>query len=216
MKVRERGESFEEINGNFQSASTLTVYRFDDNVFHRITKSRCRFTAKVKTEDLFYVVLIPTASYCPHFPSNFTQAPDPLPPYCYIKRPRLLSYDRIHNTPSVSRISERVLREAEVREILKLDPHPNIAQYLGCQVRNGRITGICFTKYSGTLMHRVNPKSRMKRAFIYNGRSLKSRDGCLRGVEMGIGHLHSLGFIHNDINPSNVMIVEDTDKDTSI
>lgn len=216
MEVLERGESFEEINGNFQYAYTLIVYRFDDNVFHAITKSRCRFTAKVKTEDLLNVVLIPTASYCPHFQSNFTQAPDPLPPNCYIKRPRLLSYDRIHNTPSVSRISERVLREAEVCEILKLHPHPNIAQYLGCQVRNGRITGICFNKYSDTLMHRVNPKSRMKRAFIYDGRSLKNRDGCLHGVEMGIRHLHSLRLIHNDINPSNVMIDEDTDKDTSI
>lgn len=56
----------------------------------------------------------------------------------------------------------------------------------------------------------------MKRAFMYDGRSLKNRDGCLHGVEMGIRHLHSLGLIHNDINPSNVMIDESTDKDTSI
>lgn len=98
MEMLERGDSFEEINGNLQYAHSLIAYRFDDNVFHAITNSRCRFTAKVKTEDLLNVVLIPTASYCPHFPSNFTQAPDLLPPNCYIKRPRLLSYvTKIHS-----------------------------------------------------------------------------------------------------------------------
>ena len=56
----------------------------------------------------------------------------------------------------------------------------------------------------------------MKQAFIYDGRSLKNRDACLHGVEISIRHLHSLGLIHNDINPSNVMIDEDTDKDESI
>lgn len=200
MEVLERGESFKEINENFQYACTLIFYRFDANVFHAITKSRCRFSAKVKTKDLLNVVLIPTASYCPHFLSKLIQAPDPLLPNCYIKRLRLLSYDRIHNTPSVLRISERA------REILKLHPHRNIAQYLGCQVCNGRITGIRFTKYSDTLMHRVNPKSQMKRAFIYDGRSLRNHDGCLHWVEIGIRHLHFLGLIHSNINPSNVMI----------
>lgn len=56
----------------------------------------------------------------------------------------------------------------------------------------------------------------MKQAFVYDDRSLKNCDGCLHGVEMGIRYLHSLGLIYNDINPSNIMIDEDTNKDTSI
>jgi len=213
MEVLERGESFEEINGDFRYAHTLIVYRVGGDVYHAITKSRCRFAAEVKLEELSNVVLIPTTTYCPLFPSNYTRAPDPLPPNCYIKRPHLLSYGRIHDTPNASSISERVLKEAGVCEILKLHPHPSTAQYLGCQVRNGRITGICFTKYSDTLMHRVNPKSRMKRAFRYDGRALKNPDDCLYGVERGIRHLHSLGLVHNDINPSNIMFDEDTDEE---
>lgn len=32
---------------------------------------------------------------------------------------------------------------------------------------------------------------------------------CLVHIEQGIRHLHSLGRIHNDLNPSNIMITED-------
>jgi hypothetical protein len=115
------------------------------------------------------------------------------------------SYDRIHNTSNASWISEWVLKEAEVCEILKLHLYPSIAQYLGCRVRDGRITGICFAKYSDTPMQRVNPKSRMKRAFIYDGRALKNPSDCLRAVERGIRHLYSPGLVYNDINSSNIM-----------
>ncbi|CCE30705.1 uncharacterized protein CPUR_04554 [Claviceps purpurea 20.1] len=34
----------------------------------------------------------------------------------------------------------------------------------------------------------------------------KSR--CLEGIERGIRHLHSLGVIHNDIKPNNIMLDE--------
>ena len=205
MEVLDRGESFEQMNGGFKYAHTLIVYRVGDYVYYAMTKSRCRSAAEVKVEELSNVVMIPTTMYCPLFPSTYTQAPDPLPPNCYIKRPHFLSYDRIHNTSNASWISEWVLKEAEVCEILKLPLHPSIAQYLGCQVRNGRITGICFAKYSDTLMQRVNPKSRMKRAFIYDGRALKNPSDCLCVVERGIRHLYFLGLLHNDINPSNIM-----------
>lgn len=159
--------------------------------------------------------MIPTISYYPHFPSNFTQALDPLTLNYHIKRPHLFSYNWIHNIPSILRISEHIFKEAEVYEIFKLHPHQNIAQYLG-QVRNGRITKICFTKYSNTLIHRVNPKSQMNWAFIYNSQSLKNRDGCLHGIKMSIQHLHFLGLIYNNINLSNIMIDESIDKDTLI
>lgn len=33
---------------------------------------------------------------------------------------------------------------------------------------------------------------------------------CMEGVEMRIGHLHSLGYAHNDLNPMNIML-DDSD-----
>lgn len=31
-------------------------------------------------------------------------------------------------------------------------------------------------------------------------------DKCMRGIEDGVQHLHGLGLIHNDLNPSNIMM----------
>jgi serine/threonine protein kinase len=31
----------------------------------------------------------------------------------------------------------------------------------------------------------------------------------LNGIQSGVRHLHSLGFVHNDITPSNIMFEED-------
>ena len=184
MEVLEHGECFEETTREYKYAYTLIVYRVRVDVYYAITKSRCRFTNEVKLEELSNVVLILTITYCPLFPPNFTRALDPLPPNCYIKHPYLLSYNPIYNTLNGSRISERVLKEAEVYKILKLNPHLNIAKYLGYQVYNRRITRIYFTKYSDTLMHRVNLKNRGKRAFIFNDRLLKKPD--LNRVKKGI------------------------------
>ena len=125
-------------------------------------------------------------------------------------------YDRIHNTSSLLRISEQVFRKGEICEIHKLYSHPNIAQYLGFQVQNRQITGICYRKEIDILMQRVSPKSRMKQKFKYNNQFLKNGNSCLYGVEMGIRHLRSLSLVHNDINPSNVLIDEDIDEYTSV
>lgn len=127
MEVLKRGESFKEINRDFKYAHTLIVYCISDNVYYAITKSQCRFAAEVKVKELLNVVLILTTTFCPLFLLNYTRAPDPLPLNCYIKRPHLLSYNRIHDTFNASRISERVFKEAEVCKILKLHPHLSIA-----------------------------------------------------------------------------------------
>jgi len=33
-------------------------------------------------------------------------------------------------------------------------------------------------------------------------------DGCLKGIKDGIKHLHDLGFVHCDVNPANVVMIE--------
>lgn len=55
-------------------------------------------------------------------------------------------------------------------------------------------------------MQRVNPGSFMKRESRSARDETKDYSGVLEGVERGIRHLHSLRVVHNDINPSNIML----------
>ena len=96
--------------------------------------------------------------------------------------------------------------EGEVCEVLKQHTHPNIATYLSCQVSDGIITGICFAKYDNTLMELVNPGSFTKTkpsAVRQNTRDCRYVFG---GLGKAIRHLYSLGLVHNDINPGNIML----------
>ncbi|POR37904.1 Uncharacterized protein TPAR_01898 [Tolypocladium paradoxum] len=87
-----------------------------------------------------------------------------------------------------------LLNEAAVCEVLKKHPHPNVIRYFGCVVEDGRIKGLCFVKYQMTLLQRVR-----------DSRPLDV-DRCLQGIEERVNHLHGLGLIHNDLNPSNIMM----------
>lgn len=162
----------------------------------------------IRIEESIATIKIPLSAYCPLSKSTFNTCPDALFSACYVKRPSLISYDRIRDSTNPHQISDDVLAEVEICEILKRRPHPNIARYLGCQVREGRITGICFAKYQKTLMRAVNPGSHMKRRFHYDNGTLRDVGGCSNGVEEGIRHLHSLGLVHNDINPANIMLAD--------
>ena len=132
---------------------------------------------------------IPVDQIWPLVDPKFTRAPDPLPPASYVKRPRLLYYGL--DDPDYSR---PILAEVEACELLRLHPHANGARYLGCIVREGRIRGLAFAKYSVTL-------SQMLKDGTYFDRSR-----CLRGIEAGVRHMHDLGLVHNDLNPSNIMM----------
>jgi hypothetical protein len=86
------------------------------------------------------------------FPTAFSPVSEPLTSNCYVKRPSLLWYG---DTVASTDVSNLLLNEAQVCEILRANPHPNIAQYLGCVVENDRITGLCFVKYSMNLSEKV-------------------------------------------------------------
>ncbi|KAL4909229.1 hypothetical protein BDW74DRAFT_174431 [Aspergillus multicolor] len=123
----------------------------------------------------------------------------------YIKTPPVLAYVQ----RSEADLEEDIRREVSVCEILKQNPHRNIAIYYGCQELNGRVSGLCFKRYASTLEEQVNPGHLNKDAF----RSSRIVDdtviAALPGILAGIEHLHSLGLVHNDINPSNIMLDED-------
>ncbi|KAK4182439.1 hypothetical protein QBC35DRAFT_509984 [Podospora australis] len=55
-------------------------------------------------------------------------------------------------------------------------------------------------------MQEVNPNSLMKRKVRSDCQRSKDHSNVLAGIKSGIQHLHALGLVHNDINPSNIML----------
>lgn len=171
-------------------------------------RARYQKPTDIRIEESIATIKIPLSGYCPLFKTKFNTRPNALFSACYVKPPSLISYDPIRDSTNPHQISDDVLAELEICEILKRRPHPNIARYLGCQVREGRITGICFAKYQKILIRAVHPGNHMKRRFPYDNGALEDVESCLGGVEEGIRHLHSLGLVHNDIDPANIMLTD--------
>jgi serine/threonine protein kinase len=63
-------------------------------------------------------------------------------------------------------------------------------------------------KYRETTHQRLNPRHSGKGRFNYIKvkSPLRGCEGFLSGVESGIRHLHSIGLVHNDLNPANIML----------
>lgn len=206
IDILDTREAFEEVEGDFRFTKTLVVYKSGEDIYHAAVPSSEVVSPEISEAQLTNKVLVPAAAYRPPFFHAFTRAPDPLPGNIYIKTPSLLSYDRIRNSSLPNQIADDVLNEVRICELLKESPHPNLAKYVGCRVIDGRISGICFVKYGRTLMEAVNPRGLMKRKFSRTCRGLGDYDRGLDGVQAGIAHLHSHGIVHNDINPSNIMV----------
>ena len=192
MEVCEQSEAFVEEHGDIAFSHTKIILREGNQYYYAITSRRCLATFKVDPHELD-LVPIPASQIWPSFPTQFGRAPEPLPQDCFVKRPSLLYYGE--NEASNGYVSSLLLNEAEVCEILRASPHPNIAQYLGCLVENDRIMGLCFVKYGMNLKERVTEDSRPFDTDLF-----------LRGIQEGIRHLHSLGLIHCDINPANIVM----------
>jgi serine/threonine protein kinase len=107
----------------------------------------------------------------------------------YIKTPTAAGF----NTYG-SRLGELFVHEAEVYELLKTHPHPNIMGFQGSLVLNGRLRGLCLDKYDQTLAERFESDKPV------------DIEACVNGIEAGIAHLHRLGLAHNDIRPSNILL----------
>jgi len=117
----------------------------------------------------------------------------------YIKRPKLGNYNDLKDTDTIARL---LFQEAEILEIIRDNPHPNIVKYHGCITKHGRIVGIVLDKLYKTLNDWVMDQER--------GRGKPQPqldiDMCFHSVRSAVDHLHSLGLAHNDICPSNIMV----------
>ncbi|KAJ5135137.1 uncharacterized protein N7515_004415 [Penicillium bovifimosum] len=206
LEVLESNEVYEDSDKGFHFAGTLVVYQMKGNLYHAMLKARYSSPSNINTEDFMNIIQIPSSAYNPKFSVEFTPAPQSLPNNYFVKKPQLISYDRISQGPRPDSIAEDLLKEARFYELLKQRPHPNIAKYLGCQVSDGTITGLCLERYPHTLMEEVNPRGLMKRKLRSTRQATEDYSSVLTDIESGIRHLHSLGWVHNDINPSNIMI----------
>ncbi len=189
MEICEHGEIFVEKDDDLIFNHTKIILRdADDEYFYAKTNQRMTRVSIVDVNGLD-TTRIPADHIWPLANPEFTRAPDPLPSTSYLKRPGLLYYglDDLN-------CGNQILTEVEACEVLKGYPHPNIAPYLGCIVKEGRIRGLAYVRFSVTL-------SRM----LKDGTPF-DRGHCLCGIEAGVRHMHKLGLVHNDLNPSNIMM----------
>ena len=189
----EQGEQWVKAGDDLAFDYTKILFRHDDTVFMIKTKERMTTNPSLPDLEGSEPVMIPPEDFCPEFKQGLTPVSVPLLEDIYIKKPSLMAWQ----PEDQGYIAALVLQEAEICETLKKHPHPNIAQYHGCLLENGRIAGLCFTKYGSTLEEALA---------VMNGITEREMTALLKAIEDGIRHLHRLGLAHNDINPSNIMM----------
>ena len=191
MEIIQKNEAFKKIDGKMQF-SYVHIFIRQDGILYSGKWSN-RFETPKTLEDIQESRQIPTEDRGPEVKPTWSAV--------YIKTPSLLSYAK-------NNIEKQVALEVEACEILRKNPHPNIATYYGYSEKNGRVSGLCFKRYKCTLLEAVNPQRLNKVAFRSSGRELVKEDmkSGLDEIMDAITHLHSLGLVHNDINPANIML----------
>ncbi|KAL6798892.1 kinase-like domain-containing protein [Trichoderma sp. SZMC 28013] len=192
MEICETGEMYIDKDDDLAFDHTKVILKgADDEFFYAKTNRRMSQVPQIDINSL-HITRIPADHIWPLADAKFTRAPDPLPSTSYLKRPSLMYYEE--NAKDASEYSRQILTEIEACEILRRNPHPNIAQYLGCVVKDGRVRGLGFKRYSVTLSQ-----------LLRDGADF-DKNHCLLGIKAGVRHLHDLGLVHNDLNPSNIMM----------
>ncbi|CAI7576969.1 unnamed protein product [Penicillium glandicola] len=199
MYILEYSEDFGGPEDDFAFQKTTIVYEMSGSIYRAYSRKRYASKEEIQFGDMFSTNKIQGALIFPEFSDKFTKAERPSDCSTCPQYPAL--------------IRETWIEEVKTCEILKKNPHPNIAQYHGCAVVNdGSIRGIYFTKYDQTLMGKVNPAGRNKIDFAYERRGADRAevDRWMEGISQGLKHLHGLGIVHNDLNPCNIMFQGDT------
>jgi serine/threonine protein kinase len=201
MKIIKFTESFKKADGKYKFTHLNLILRKDNQLYFAKGLHR---QPELCLPELYDMQLLQKEDRGPKVQSDWLVLSSDYKHDYYVKTPDLWSYAK-----HIS-LEQQILREVEVCEKLRYHPHPNIAFYGGCHSINGRVTGICYKRYTSTLQQKLNPGSLCKSDFLHNREHVDDiSKSCLDGVLAGIKHLHSLGLIHNDITPSNIMF--DTD-----
>ncbi|CAG8020086.1 unnamed protein product [Penicillium olsonii] len=210
MQVLESAEDYGGPEDGYAFAKTIVVYEEDGEIYRAFSRKQYASTADIRYADLYSSNKIRCALY-PQFDDSFTKAEGSAEylSTLYLKTPSLTTY-----TPrKPNLIRDAWLREVKTWELLRKYPHPNIAKYHGCFVsETGAIEAIYLTTYDQTLAQKVNPSHLAKGEFVYEKLETEKStvDEWFRGIESGLRHLHTLGIVHNDINPNNIMFEGET------
>jgi hypothetical protein len=142
---------------------------------------------------------IPDNTILPPWPpseANLRKAPDPPPANVHIKRPTLELYSMLKKMGIEKQMSSALVAEAQVLEELSQHPHPNLIRYHGCRVARGHITGLVLDRHPHDLQIHVKHGYELDKALF------------MAALESVILHLHGLGWAHNDLTPTNVLVSE--------
>ena len=189
MEVLEHRKAFIEEDDDPDISQTKSILTNGTQFFH----TRADHHRKSEISPLtFEAVPIPNSQIWSTLPAGLTRAPESLPRNTYIKLPSLLCFDDTDASADIH-MTSILLHEAQICEILRNCPHPNIAKYLGCIIVDDSLTGLCFKRYGSDLHERVEEGPPFNRA------------SCLESIRKEIEHLHGLGIIHYNIKPSNIL-----------
>ncbi|KAH6957948.1 kinase-like domain-containing protein [Ilyonectria sp. MPI-CAGE-AT-0026] len=161
----------------------------DDMIYYgQLNKPKMGISFQEATDSL---TRIPDEEIFPRWPQDLTltMAPEELPPDVFVKRPRLALYDVFLEHQVVNLLPKGLVEEAEAMEVLRSQPHPCIVGYHGCLVL-------------GRHLYDLNN-------YLKNGHAIQDKELFMESLGSAIHHLHSLGWAHNDLNPTNVLVAED-------
>ncbi|KAH7108714.1 kinase-like domain-containing protein [Dactylonectria estremocensis] len=198
MQIIDRYETRKKIDGKFQFFCVKVIVK--QNGEYYIGKWNDRKRPPDDFSQLEDVKIITTKGRGPALQPHWTTS---IPPRgdCYLKKPSLEEY-------LDSGLEAHLEHEIEMCELVKRHPHPNLAVYYGCLNIQGRALGLLFQKYEETLLERVNPQRLSKRHFVASSRPLVRchMRHWFESLRSALQHLHSMGFVHNDITPANIML----------
>ena len=191
-------------DGNWlHDKGTVLIYSRGNDMYLAKSQMRADLLKDDLMDTLYDKFLIPRTAYCPSAEPSFHRMENT--ESYYIKRPNLLGY----SPSNPNRLANAILHEVKFAEtILSKNPHPNVAHYEGVQINEGLITGLVWKKYSTELCRHVDPGKRNKMGFKYTDspNPLPDRVKFIKEIRAGLQHLHSLGYVHNDLNPRNIVI----------
>ncbi|KAK1585111.1 kinase-like domain-containing protein [Colletotrichum navitas] len=198
MEMIKKCEVFQrEPDGKIHYRCTEGIIRWDNKLY--VARWQGRQLNPSRFADLENPKLLKTEDRGPLVEPSWTLAPTG--GVYYIKTPSLFDYR--------GEVEDMIRREIETYETLERHPHPHVVRYHGYRENRGRVSGLCLERCALTLAEKVDPRHLNKNEFLSSGRLLVDDTLHLDGILSAVAHLHSLGLVHNDITPSNILIAED-------
>lgn len=112
-------------------------------------------------------------------------------PYgCYLKRPKLLHYDKDHSLDP----AKILLHEFCIHQALEASPHINIAPFVAGLVKDGYLKGIILPSYPRSLQEKLETDEPIQVEKI------------IKGVKAALAHLHKRGLVYMNLEPRHIML----------